>query len=85
MLKNHEFYVYHEGSTVFARAGNRSPVILQTFDTPQEAHDKVQSIINPTNKQHQDFGPDGFLSEEFQLSISDNCRAAVEAAYQGVK
>lgn len=96
MLKQHNYYVYHDGSTVFARKEDFAPVVAKECASPQEAHDYVQSVINPAGKRPQDFReckidpktgkpdptkPLGFLSKEFQDAISPNCEKVVRAAY----
>lgn len=81
MLKQHTYYVYYEGNLVYARMENREPVLAETLKTPQEAHDKVQSIVNPGGRSAASFGPKGFLEAEFQGAISKNCEAYVVAAY----
>lgn len=81
MLKQHTYYVYYEGSLVYARMEDREPVLAETMKTPQEAHDKVQTIVNPGGRAASSFGHKGFLEPEFQAAISDNCKAYVVAAY----
>lgn len=58
-LKQHQFYVYYEGATVYARAGDKERVVVDQFEDTgklgepdyysgvQKAHDLVQSILNP--------------------------------------
>lgn len=88
MLKQHEFYVYYEGASVFARAGKHERVLMAELKTPQEAHDLVQTIVNPDGHNHLNFsqpdakGNTGFHHESFQGAISKNCEAAVRKAYQ---
>lgn len=81
----HEFYVYHDGCDVLARKAGAVAIVAETFDTPQEAADKVQSIVNPDNKHHHQIGPRGFLEVSFQKQISARCQAYVEAAYAKVE
>lgn len=81
MLKQHQFYVYHEGSIVYARMENRDPVIIETSASPQAAADKVQSIVNPQGRKAVDYGDEGFLSKTFQEQVSANCEKAVREAY----
>jgi hypothetical protein len=96
MLKQHAFYAYHDENRVMARMGDRDPVVAQECETPQEAHDLVQKIINPTGLRHDDPSlqtetPDhpeprmrkatGFHHPSFQDKISDNCESFVKAAY----
>lgn len=81
MLKQHEFYVYYEENRVYARMGEHKPVIAEIMETPQAAHDKVQSVVNPKGLPSAQIGPKGFNEDSFQKAISDNCRAYVEAAY----
>lgn len=80
-LTQHEFYVYYDGSDVFARRRAEPPVLAETLDSPQAAHDRVQEIVNPDGKSPYSFGAKGFHEEAFQRAISDNCRAYVEEAY----
>lgn len=77
----HEFYVYHDGADVFARRGSEPPVLAETCESPQAAHDKVQEVVNPTGRPHDKWGPRGFHEEAFQAAISGNCKEYVEAAY----
>lgn len=88
MLKQHAFYVYHDGNKVMARMGDNAPIVAETLDTAQAAYDKVQSIINPTGRAPDSFAETnaagqkmGFLSKEYQDAISPNCEAYVKAAY----
>lgn len=88
MLTQHQFYVYHDANNVMARMDKREPVVAKTCTTAQEAHDLVQTIVNPENKRPEDFKqidslgrPMGFHSDEFQSAISGNCEAFVTAAY----
>lgn len=92
MLKQHEFYVYHDENRVMARMGEQAPVVAETLETPQAAHDKAQAIINPTGKAAADFKEidtlgreKGFHSAEFQDAISGNCEAYVKTAYKKKK
>lgn len=80
-LKQHQFYVYHEENRVMARRGSEAPVVAETFETFQEAHDRVQEIVNPTGAPAAVFGPLGYNHPDFQAKISENCQAYVEAAY----
>ena len=86
MLKQHQFYVYHQENRVYARRGKEEPVLLEACDTPQAAADLVQSIVNPTfvSERHPAFAGMGYVHPAFQAKISDNCRAAVETAYAAV-
>lgn len=82
MLTQHEFYVYYDGPKVYARMGEQEPVVVEEFDTAQEAHDRVQSIINPDGlRPEQVHEKLGFLSPEFQEGISVRCEEYVRAAY----
>jgi hypothetical protein len=81
MAKKHKYYVYYEGEIVYARQDNLEPVVLEKCETAQEAHDKVQAIVNPGNRRHEDFGLKGLNSDEFQSAVSLNCEAAVKSAY----
>lgn len=80
-MLDHPFYVYHEENRVMARRGAEAPVIAETCASPQEAHDKVQAIVNPGKRSHDSYGPKGFLADEFQSQISGNCEAYVTSAY----
>lgn len=65
-LKQHEFYVYHDGANVMARRGTLAPVVAKTFPSrkakdsngkeaemsAQDAHDFVQTIVNPKGLAH---------------------------------
>lgn len=89
-LKQHAFYVYHEENRVMARRGAEPPVIAETCKDAQEAHDKVQAIVNPEDLHpHARLlgGPSGpgFLHPEFQVAISENCREYVLSAYERAK
>jgi hypothetical protein len=77
----HEYYIYHDGCDVFARRRLEAPVLTETFGTEQQAHDRVQAIINPDKKRHEDYGPRGFNSPDFQSQISARCKLYVESAY----
>ena len=77
----HEFYVYYQGATVFARRRSEPPVVAEECESPQAAHDRVQAIVNPEGKDHKAFGPRGFNEDSFVLGISERCREYVEAAY----
>lgn len=81
MPKKHKYYVYHDGETVFARMDDLEPVILEKCETPQAAYGRVQSIINPENHRHDEYGEKGFNAEAFQSAISRHCETAVKAAY----
>lgn len=83
MLTQHEFYAYYDENRVYARRREEKAVLAQTLDTPQDAHDLVQSIVNPNDLhcKHKSLGEKGFNHPSFQESISENCRAFVEAAY----
>ena len=81
MLKQHQFYVYNDGLNVMARAGDQAPVVAKVCKTPQEAHDEVQKVVNPTGAKPASIGPKGFLEPKFQQAISKNCEAFVKAAY----
>lgn len=88
MLSQHKYYVYHEAEIVYARMDDRDRVALKICANPQEAYDYVQSILNPTSRSHDSFAETdklgrklGFLSKEFQDSISDNCEEIVKSAY----
>lgn len=94
-LLQHEFYVYHAGPLVYARWGDREPVLARECETPQEAHDVVQSVVNPRGRRHdhKDYWVDrtvdvertrvclGFNHPKFQAQISGNCEAFVRDAY----
>lgn len=82
MLKEHKFYVYHDDNIVYARMGERAPVVAFTCENAQDAYEKVQSVINPERRSAESFGPEGFNSDEFQVSISENCKSVVKAAYK---
>ena len=82
MLKEHKFYIYHDDNIVYARMGERDPVVAYTCENAQEAYEKVQSIINPERRSAESFGSQGFNSDEFQTSISENCKSVVKAAYK---
>jgi hypothetical protein len=81
--KDHEFYAYHDGPKVYARWGNRKPVVAETLDSPQAAHDRVQEIVNPDGLRHDDrkLGNQGFNHPDFQAGLSARCEAFVRAAY----
>jgi hypothetical protein len=83
MLTQHEFYVYHDENRVYARRREEEAVLARTLDTPQDAHDLVQSIVNPDGLhcKHKSLGEKGFHHPSFQEAISENCREFVEAAY----
>lgn len=83
MLTEHEFYVYHSGEKVYARRGKEPPVLAKTCDTPQDAADLVQAVVNPLGMRHDDKRLEGrgFHHAGFQASISPNCQEFVEAAY----
>lgn len=85
MLRQHNFYVYHEGDTIYARMMDRSPVIVEKAKSVQEAYDKVQQIVNPKGLQASYFGPEGFLSDKFQREISTNCEKIVREAYANTR
>lgn len=51
-LKEHQFYVYHQGEKVFARRRNEEPVLSETLASPQAAHDFIQKVVNPTGIHH---------------------------------
>lgn len=85
MLDQHRFYVYYEENRVMARMDKLAPVVAETCKTPQDAHDKVQTIVNPRGLKHDAFGPKGFHDERFQNAISTNCEAFVKAAYAAAK
>lgn len=53
-LKQHRYYVYHEENRVMARMEDLPPVVAEECDTPQAAHDKVQSVVNPQGLKHDD-------------------------------
>lgn len=80
-LKQHRFYVYYSGADVLAREGDRDPIVAETLDSPQDAHDRVQSIVNPEGRRPADFGPLGFNDPAFQDAISGNCEEYVRRAY----
>ncbi|MEZ0263017.1 MAG: hypothetical protein ACAH80_18575 [Alphaproteobacteria bacterium] len=92
-LKQHKFYVYHDGAKIFARMDDLDPVLVeeckggglddegQPKSPAQEAHDKVMTILNPKGLKHTRFGPRGFLEDSFQKDISKHCEATVTAAY----
>jgi hypothetical protein len=80
MLRQHDYYVYYDGSRVYARMGDRPPVLARECKTPQEAHDFVQRIINPEGKRKEDFAQ-GFNDPQFQKAISASCEAFVRDAY----
>lgn len=84
MLSQHKFYVYYDGPKVFARRGQEPAVVAEEFATAQQAHDKVQTIVNPEGKHAIDFGRQGFHAAAFQDAISGNCEAYVKAAYARV-
>lgn len=88
MLKQHQYYVYYAENRVYARCGDKEPVLAETCKTPQEAHDKVQAILNPTKRDPHSFtevdkkgNRMGFLSKEFQTAIAGHCEQYVKAAY----
>lgn len=82
MLKQHEFYVYHQGATVLARRHREDPVVAEALESPQAAYDKVQSILNPAGLSAESIDPRlGFLAPAFQAQISERSREYVEAAY----
>lgn len=92
MLRQHQFYVYHDENRVMARMGVKEPVVAETMQTAQEAHDRVQQIINPTGRTADSFEEKdaydlkkGFDSFEFQAAISGNCEAYVKDAYKKKK
>lgn len=93
-LRQHEFYVYHDGETVFARMRDISPVVVKKHETTDAAALYVHSIVNPKRLRPDDFTetnkhgvPLGLNSPAFQAAISDNCKATVIEAYKaaGVK
>lgn len=81
MLKQHKYYVYYDENKVYARMDMRPPVLVMECPNPQDAHDLVQSIVNPDNIHPSTLGQDGFLSQRFQERISPNCEATVKKAY----
>ena len=82
-LIQHQFYVYHEENRVMARKRGEAPVVALTLESAQDAHDKVQEIVNPDGIKHDDPSLEGigFHHLSFQAKISENCREFVEAAY----
>lgn len=50
MLKQHDYYVYHEGKRVYGRRFAEERVLIEECETPQAAHDLVQQIINPSGR-----------------------------------
>lgn len=92
MLKQHEYYVYYQGNLVMARRKAEAPVVAEECASPQAAHDKVQSVVNPHarpasyyrrhDKSGQVQSDLGYHDPAFQGAISDNCKAYVEAAYK---
>lgn len=64
-LKQHKFYVYYEGDTVYARADTRDRVVIVKCEADpnpdpklartaaQVAHDYVQTIVNPDHIHHE--------------------------------
>lgn len=94
MLKQHQYYVYHEAEKIYARRGEDERVLAETAANPQEAYRKVQKIVNPKGLSAGDLDEEqtdkdgnvltvnvGFHQKEFQAAISDNCREYVVAAY----
>lgn len=92
MLSQHEYYVYHDETTVFARMRDLAPVVLKKCASTDEAALLVESIVNPKRLRSDEFHDTkknrfgdtvrlGLLSKGFQDMISKNCKAAVEAAY----
>lgn len=81
MKSPHKFYVYYDGNKVLARMEDQKPVVAETLATPQEAHDRVQSILNPRGQAPAEFGPAGFLEPAFQGSISGRSEKYVRDAY----
>jgi hypothetical protein len=92
MLKQHEYYVYHDATTVFARMRELAPVVIKECASTDEAALLVETIVNPRRMRPDDFTETrknhkgdtvalGLLSKGFQDQISKNCKAAVEAAY----
>jgi hypothetical protein len=83
MLTQHSHYVYYDENKVLARRGTEKPVVAMTCDSVQDAHDVVQSIVNPSKLLPGDpsLEGQGFHHPAFQAAISENCRAYVEAAY----
>lgn len=83
MLKQHSHYVYYSENRIMARKGDLAPVVARVCETPQEAHDAVQEIVNPGKLRHDDpsFEGQGFHHPLFQLAISGNCADFVEQAY----
>lgn len=90
MLKEHQFYVYHDGPNVMARSGNAKPVVARVCKSPQAAHDVVQEVVNPEGRDAKFYrvmkdgvvvSDLGFLDPRFQAAISKNCEAFVKAAY----
>lgn len=97
MLKQHQFYVYYDGANVMARWADRQPVVAKTFPkrlvkdskgiesdvSAQDAHDFVQTVVNPTGIKHDHptLEGKGFHAPAFQDQISANCEAFVKAAY----
>lgn len=82
MLKQHEYYVYYQGNLVMARRKAEAPVVAEECASPQAAHDKVQSIVNPDGVHPTKVGPMGFNEPAWQAAISGKCKAYVEAAYK---
>lgn len=92
-LKQHKFYVYNQENRVMARMDDLDPVVAEECkgggldedgkpkSPAQEAHDRVQAILNPEGRKHSYFGPKGFLEDSFQKNISKNCEVYVKAAY----
>lgn len=80
----YKYYVYYDGCKVFARKDDLEPIEIAEYATAQEAHDYVQSIINPEGRSADSYGYKGFLSEEFQAKIEGNCAEVVINAYRNV-
>jgi hypothetical protein len=81
MKSPHKYYVYYDGNKVYARMEGEKPIVAETLKTPQEAHDRVQEIVNPRGKPHAEFGPRGFLEPAFQAAISGHAEQYVKEAY----
>lgn len=94
MLAQHQYYLYHDGPTVYARMEDKPPVKMQTFKDKDgvsgaaQAYEYVQSVLNPERKVAADFKevdklnrPLGFLSREFQDKIAERAEPVVRKAY----
>lgn len=72
MLSQHRYYVYYEGCRVYARMDQCERVLVEECESPQAAHDKVQSIINPSGRPAQSFWEERAVVDEHGKPIFDD-------------